>query len=171
MEIWDLYDKDRCLTGETIERGRSIPAGRYHIVVHVVVFDAQGRMLIQQRQPFKEGWPNLWDITAGGSALTGESSTQAARRELWEEVGLDVDLTGVPPMLTIFYGECFDDVYVVTREVDPASLTLQYEEVQAVRWATEAEVFAMLEEGVFIPYHRGYLELLFRLRAQRGVLR
>lgn len=171
MELWDLYDKNRRPTCETVERGRPIPAGRYHIVAHVVVFDNQGRMLIQQRQPFKEGWSNLWDITAGGSALAGESSTQAAQRELREEVGLDVDLTGEPPRLTIFYGECFDDVYVVTREVDPASLKLQYEEVQAVRWATEAEVLAMLEKGTFIQYHRGYLELLFRLRTQRGVLR
>lgn len=170
MEIWDLYDGNRRPTGETMERGRPVPAGRYHIVTHVVVFDDRGRMLIQQRQPFKEGWPNLWDITAGGSALAGESSAQAARRELREEIGLALDLTE-PPVLTIFYGECFDDVYAVTREVDPSSLKLQYEEVQAVRWATEAEVLAMLEAGTFIQYHRGYLELLFRLRTQRGVLR
>ena len=170
MELWDLYDKDRAATGETMARGDAVPAGRYHIVVHVVVFDAQGRMLIQQRQSFKEGWSGQWDITAGGSALAGESSTEAARRELREEIGLDIDLTGVAPVLTIFYGECFDDVYVVTREVDPASLTLQYEEVQAARWATEAEVLALLAEGAFVPYHQGYVTLLFRLRSQRGVL-
>ena len=170
MELWDLYDKDRVATGETHERGRPVPAGRYHTVVHVAVFDRDGRLLIQQRQPFKEGWPNLWDMTVGGSAIAGETSSQAAQRELWEEVGLTVDLTDTQPSLTIFYDTCFDDVYVVTRDVDPASLTLQYEEVQAVRWATEEEVLRMLEAGTFIPYHRGYLELLFRLRTQRGVL-
>lgn len=170
MERWDLYDKNRALTGETMERGEPIPAGRYHLVVHVVVFDPAGRMLIQQRQPFKEGWPNLWDITAGGSAVTGETSAQAAERELREEVGLSIGLCGRAPALTIYYDVCFDDVYVVTREVDPSSLALQPEEVQAVRWATEEEVLRMLDEGTFIPYHRGYLELLFRLQRQRGVL-
>lgn len=170
MERWDLYDKDRARTGETHERGQPLPAGRYHLVVHVAVFDRAGRMLIQQRQPFKEGWPNLWDITAGGSAVAGETSPQAAARELMEEVGVSIDLSDRAPSLTIYYDVCFDDVYVVTREVDPSSLTLQAEEVQAVRWATEEEVLHMLDEGTFIPYHRGYLELLFRLQRQRGVL-
>ena len=171
MEIWDLYDQNRVPTGETMERGKPVPAGRYHIVAHVVVFDAQGRMLIQQRQPFKEGWPNLWDITAGGSALAGESGVRAAQRELREEIGLSLDLTDAPPVLTIFYDDCFDDVYMATHEVDPATLALQHEEVQAVRWATEAEVLALLEEGAFVPYHRDYVTLLFRLRDRRGVLR
>ena len=170
MERWDLYDKNRIRTGETHERGQPIPDGRYHLVIHVVVFDHAGRMLIQQRQPFKEGWPNLWDMTAGGSAVAGETSQQAAARELREEVGLHCDLSDHAPALTIYYDVCFDDVYVVTRDVDPASLTLQPEEVQAVRWATEDEVMRMLDEGTFIPYHRGYLELLFRLPKQRGVL-
>lgn len=170
MERWDLYDKDRTLTGETLERGQPIPAGRYHLVVHAVVFDRAGRMLIQQRQPFKEGWPNLWDVTAGGSAVMGETSAQAAARELMEEIGLPLDFSAHTPALTIYYDVCFDDVYVVTRDVDPSTLVLQPEEVQAVRWATEEEVMSMLDDGTFIPYHRGYLDLLFRLQRQRGVL-
>ena len=170
MEMWDLYDRHRILTGEIIARGQPLPEGRYHMVVHVVVFDGAGRMLIQQRQPFKEGWPNLWDVTVGGSALAGESSTQAAEREVLEEIGLPLDLADACPVLTIFYDGGFDDVYIVIKEVDLAALTLQPEEVQAVRWANEEEVLCMLEEGEFIPYHRSYLELLFRLRAARGVL-
>lgn len=167
MEIWDLYDRNRALTGETMVRGDPVPEGRYHLVVHVVVFDPAGRMLIQQRQPFKEGWPNLWDITAGGSALAGETSAEAAQREVGEEIGLALDLTDVTPVLVMHRDVDFNDIYIVTREVDLETLTLQPEEVQAVRWATEEEVLRMLEEGTFIPYHRCYLELLFRLRTGR----
>ena len=58
MELWDLYDRDRHPTGEVLERGKPVPPGRYHLVVHVVIFNSKGEMLIQQRQPFKEGWPN-----------------------------------------------------------------------------------------------------------------
>ena len=170
MEQWDLYDRRRVPTDEILERGQPIPEGRYHMVVHVVVFDGAGRMLIQQRQPFKEGWPNLWDVTVGGSALAGERSTQAAEREVLEEIGLPLDLAEECPALTISYDSGFDDVYLITREVDLAALRLHPEEVQAVRWAAEEEVLRMLEEGTFIPYHRSYLELLFRLRTARGVL-
>ncbi len=49
-----------------MERGKPVPEGCYHIAVHVCVFDGKGRMLIQHRQPFKEDWSNMWDLTVGG---------------------------------------------------------------------------------------------------------
>lgn len=72
MELWDIYNADRIKTGETMVRGEPMPGGAYHLVVHACVFNKKGEMLIQQRQPFKDGYPNLWDITVGGSAVAGE---------------------------------------------------------------------------------------------------
>lgn len=46
MELWDLYTKDRVLTGETHVRGQPLPAGRYHLVVHVWIRNAKGQYLI-----------------------------------------------------------------------------------------------------------------------------
>ena len=168
MELWDLYDRDRIPTDEIHQRGTPLPQGRYHMVVHVVIFNARGEMLIQQRQPFKEGWPNLWDITVGGSAVAGDNSRTAAERETMEEIGLHIDLSREQPKLTIPFDVGFDDVYTLTMDVDLASLTLQESEVQAVRWASEEEVLAMLADGRFIPYHRAFIQLLFALRNSRG---
>ena len=39
--------------------------------------------------------------------------------------------------------------------VNPDSLHLQYEEVQAVRWATLEEILRMIDDGRFIPYEKG----------------
>ena len=169
MEIWDLYDRDRRPTGETHERGKPLPEGRYHMVVHVVIFNTKGEMLIQQRQPFKEGWPNLWDITVGGSAVAGDNSRTAAEREVLEEIGLPLDLSGEQPRLTVPFDVGFDDIYILTRDVDLTKLRLQESEVQAVKWADEAEVLAMLSDGRFIPYHRAFIELLFALKDSRGL--
>ena len=74
MELWDVYDKDRIKTGKTMVRGAEFEPDSYHMVVHVCIFNSKGEMLIQQRQPFKEGFPNLWDVTVGGSATMGDSS-------------------------------------------------------------------------------------------------
>lgn len=168
MEIWDLYDLDRHPTGETHQRGKPIPAGRYHMVVHVVIFNTRGEMLIQQRQPFKEGWPNLWDITVGGSAIAGDNSRTAAEREVLEEIGLPLDLSGELPKITLPFDCGFDDIYTLVMDVELSTLTLQESEVQAVKWADKAEVLAMLADGRFIPYHKAYIELLFALRDSRG---
>ncbi len=168
MELWDLYDRDRIPTGETHPRGTPLPPDRYHMVVHVVIFNTRGEMLIQQRQPFKEGWPNLWDVTVGGSAVAGDNSRTAAERETMEEIGLRIDLSAEQPKLTIPFDVGFDDIYTLVMDVDLASLTLQESEVQAVKWASEEAVLAMLADGRFIPYHRAFIQLLFALRNSRG---
>lgn len=168
MELWDLYDRDRHPTGEILERGRPVPPGRYHLVVHVVIFNSQGEMLIQQRQPFKEGWPNLWDITVGGSAIAGDDSRSAAEREVMEELGLPIALSNELPKLTLPFDQGFDDIYTLTMDVDLSTLRLQESEVQSVKWADEAEVLTMLADGRFIPYHRAFIELLFSLKDSRG---
>ena len=168
MELFDLYTADRVKLDRTMVRGDAVPEGCYRIVVHVCIFDPEGRMLIQQRQPFKEGWSNMWDITVGGSAVAGDTSRTAAERETREELGLDIDLSGVRPSLTLYWEHGFDDYYLVTRDVDPESLRLQYEEVQAVRWATQEEILTMIDDGRFIPYEKGLIELLFFQRNHRG---
>ena len=168
MELFDLYTADRVKLDRTMVRGDAVPEGCYRIVVHVCIFDPEGRMLIQQRQPFKEGWSNMWDITVGGSAVAGDTSRTAAERETREEIGLDIDLTDVRPSLTLYWEHGFDDYYLLTRELDPASLHLQYEEVQTVRWATREEIHRMIDDGEFIPYEKGLIDLLFFQRNHRG---
>jgi isopentenyldiphosphate isomerase len=125
-------------------------------------------MLIQQRQPFKRGWSNLWDISVGGSAVSGDSSRSAAERETLEELGLSIDLADVRPTLTVHWEHGFDDYYVLTRSVDLNALRLQYEEVQAVRWASKEEILQMIDNGLFIPYEKSLIELLFFRRDHRS---
>ena len=125
-------------------------------------------MLIQQRQPFKRGWSDLWDITVGGSAISGDNSQSAAERETLEELGLSIDLSDVRPTMTIHWEHGFDDYYVLTQDVDLDSLRLQYEEVQAVRWATLDEILQMIDDGRFIPYEKSQIELLFFRRNHRS---
>ena len=163
MELWDVYDKNRLLTGKTGERGKPLPEGGYHMVVHVCLFNQKGQMLIQQRQAFKHGWPNLWDVTAGGSAIAGETSAQAAQRELFEEVGYAADFSALRPHLTINFSNGFDDYYFLEREVELSLLKLQEEEVQAVAWAEKDEILEMIAQGSFVPHRSAFISLLFEM--------
>lgn len=168
MELWDVYDRYRNKTDKTMVRGADYEKDAYHIVIHVCVFGTDGRMLIQQRQPFKAGWPNLWDVTVGGSAIVGETPEEAAMRELDEELGLKIDLTDVRPHLTVNFDCGFDDYFLVEKDVDLADLKLQYEEVQAAKWATREEIKAMIADGTFIPFHPSLIDVLFDMRSRYG---
>jgi len=142
--------------------------GEYHMVVHVCIFNSTGEMLIQQRQPFKEGFPNMWDITVGGSALAGDTSQSAAEREVFEELGYQVNLQHRRPSLTINFPTGFDDIYLVEENLDISSLRLQYEEVQKVAWADCNHIIQLIERSEFIPYHKSFIALLFDMRKMMG---
>ena len=167
-EFFDLYDINRNRTGKTLERGTKVPEGYYRLVVHVCVFGSDGRLLIQKRQPFKNGWSGMWDLTAGGSALAGDSSQQAASRELKEEIGLDYDLTGVRPAMTIYFDGGFNDIYTINLDVDLDSLKLQETEVEQVKWAAEEEILEMLRNKEFVLYKSSFISLLYFLRNHNG---
>lgn len=171
MELWDVYDIDRQKTGRTVVRGEGLPEGGFHLVVHICVIGSDGRMLLQQRQPFKKGFSNLWDVTAGGSAVAGENSRQAAMRELSEEVGLKLDFEGLRPHFSVSYDMGFDDWYVMHADPDISELKLQYEEVQAVKWASCEEIMALIDEGKFVPYFKGYISTIFATAHQNGTIR
>ena len=164
MELWDLYTKDREKLEETMQRGAPHPVGKYRLVVHIAIFNSRGQMLIQQRQADKFGWPNMWDISASGSVISGETTSMAAERELFEELGLFVSFSDRRPALTIHFPDGFGDVFLLEQDLDPAKLVLQEEEVQAVRWADEEEILDMIENDRFIPYQSHFIGLLFYLR-------
>ena len=60
----------------------------------------------------------MWDISVGGSAVAGDNSIRAAEREVFEELGLKLDLSGERPFLTMNFSEGFDDFYIVEQDID-----------------------------------------------------
>lgn len=161
-EWWDIYTWDREKTGRTHRRGDKMKEGEYHLVVHVCIFNSDNRLLIQQRQPFKKGWPNMWDLSVGGSAVTGDTSSQAAERETFEELGIRLDLSGKRPNFTINFSDGFDDYYIVEKDIDISEMRLQEEEVRQVRWVCREEVMRMQEQGIMVPYW--FLDKIFEMR-------
>ena len=117
--------------------------------------------MIQKRADFKGLWGGLWDISVGGSVLAGESSVEGARRELFEEVGVRADFGDGIPLMTFYGGDCISDYYFARADVTESDVVLQDSEVSAVRLATREDVLALLDKGEFVPYKRGFIELIF----------
>ena len=81
MELWDLYTENRTPTGKTLVRGEKVPAGYYHLVVHVWIQNVKGEYLISQRSASRPTCPLMWECV-GGSVITGENSLEGAIREV-----------------------------------------------------------------------------------------
>src|SRR5208337_1082031 len=60
-----------------------------HKVVHVLVFNGSGKLLLQKRSMNKDVAPGKWDTSVGGHVAPGEDTSAAALREMEEELGVD----------------------------------------------------------------------------------
>jgi 16S rRNA (adenine1518-N6/adenine1519-N6)-dimethyltransferase len=63
-----------------------------HRAVHILIFDQVGHMYLQQRSRWKDRHPLKWDSSAAGHVTAGETYDETARRELKEELDIDVPL-------------------------------------------------------------------------------
>lgn len=166
MEILDIYDKYRRRTGKTYPRNEQIPEGGLRLIVHILIFNDKGELLIQQRADHKK-MGGLWDLSCGGACQAGEDSFEGARRELKEELGIDFDFTSIRPILTANFDQGFDDFFLLRKNIDINELKLQKEEVKDARFASRDEVFDLLYKGKLVKYKKSYLDLLFDLNDDR----
>jgi len=61
-----------------------------HRVVHVLIFNTEGKLLLQKRSLNKDVAPGKWDTSVGGHLNLGEDPLSAAKREMEEELGISL---------------------------------------------------------------------------------
>lgn len=69
--------------------------GKLHRAVSVFIFHPDGRMMLQKRARSKYHSGGLWTNTCCSHPRPGESAAAAARRRLWEEMGIECSLKKV----------------------------------------------------------------------------
>jgi isopentenyl-diphosphate delta-isomerase type 1 len=89
MEWFEIVDDQDRIIGQAPRSECHGNPSLIHRVAHVHVFNRQGELLLQKRSPGKDIQPGKWDTSVGGHLDIGESYLQAARRELWEELGIE----------------------------------------------------------------------------------
>lgn len=167
-ELWDIYDVNRIKTGRTVERGKPLSTGEYHIVINVWIRNKCGQWLISKRTPNKV-LPNMWAPT-GGAAIAGEDSLTAALREVREELGVDLDAGNGRLYRTLqrHDRECpsFLDIWVFDCDVPIERIVFQEDETCDAMWASKETIYEMLDRGEFIG--RDILPYINELLESRG---
>ena len=162
MEFLDIVDECGQPTGRTVSRGDAHRDGVLHRTAHVWVIRASSRgwdILLQKRSMEKDSFPGLYDTSSAGHIPAGEEPLPSALRELHEELGIaaqpeELHFAGIFRIRyeKVFHDRLFRDnevtwVYVYARPVDIASLTLQTEELDEVRWFDLDEVWDEIQRS------------------------
>ena len=157
FEYWDLFNRNR------------VWVRNHHIVVHSWVMDYYGNFLISQRQNGRTD-ELMWERT-GGSVLEGESSIEGAKREVREELG--IDLAEIQPVLIKSerrdkYSDFFDAwLFVVDRE--KTICKIDNVEVRDFKWVDLPELKSMDNDGLLVSsslYYEEVYELYSSLKKQ-----
>ena len=150
MELWDAYDKDfQKIAGKTLVRGELIPQGLYHLVCDIIVRHADGAYLLMQRDPRKP-WGGMWEATAGGSALAGETGIVATDLT---QVGTVID----PEIQRAIYVE-----FLCVTNWDKEAVTLQEGETVDFRWVSREELLGMKADQLVTQRMQQFIDELNR---------
>lgn len=118
--------------------------GMWHRAVHVLVFDAAGRVFLQKRSMLKDLSPGKWDSSCSGHVDSGEDYDVAAVRELGEEIGVRVT---TPPERWFRLNACeqtgWEFVWVYRLRYD-GIITVDEKEIQFGEWLAPAEATARI---------------------------
>jgi len=161
-------------TGEVVLKSEAHKNGWFHNTIHLWLFTANGAVLLQQRSHKKAIYPLLWDVSAAGHIDTGESFETAAIRETHEELGLllnpeDLIKIGVNKHQTAYANDTildneFHHVFIAELKVPITDLTVQEEEVEAIKLVTINDFTALLDNSKnnnhFIASNRAYYEFV-----------
>ena len=152
MELRDLYNSKRILTGEVIQKGKKVPKGKYYITVVVFIENSKGEFLLQKRVPEKDG---KW-ATTGGHPKSGESSLEGIVTEIKEELGLTVKQNELTLFKIIQTEDDFVDLYYLKKDININDIKIKKEEVETVKWASRKEIQNMINQGIFNQSHEKF---------------
>lgn len=158
-ELLPVVDEEGRQTG-TATRGEchSGVARPLHPVVHLHLFDPEGRLYLQRRPEWKDIQPGRWDTAVGGHVDPGESIAEALRREAREELGIE-GFEPRPLGRYVFESQrerelvhTFSTVW--SAPVDPSA------ETAGGRFWTRTEILDAMGRGILTPnFEQEYMRL------------
>ncbi|QOD60844.1 NUDIX domain-containing protein [Polaribacter haliotis] len=141
-ELIDILTPEGKQTGKTALKSEAHKNGWFHATVHIWLFTSNKKILLQKRALTKKVFPGLWDISVAGHISAGESILSSAKREVFEEIGLELQEKELVKIGTrihqVSHANGIQDnehhhVFIAELKVPVESLTMQIEEVAGLQ--------------------------------------
>ena len=126
---------------QIIEKGLNRRASR------VFVFNESGNVLISKRSKHVMK-PLKFDPSMGGHVEVGESYLEAAKRELIEELGIDVSAYTLREVTTPYVGDGFVSALYKVTVPDDFNVSYDENEIDSVYWMSPLEVDTLIDVSI-----------------------
>jgi isopentenyldiphosphate isomerase len=150
MEIFNILNNDGKPVGTATREECHNGSFLMHGVVHVLVFNSGGELLLQKRAKDKEIQPGKWDTSVGGHIACGETLEQALERETEEELGISgADMVKLYEYVMVSEVE---KEYVTTFKcIWDGPISYQKSEIDDIRFFAPEEIEFLVGTGFFTP--------------------
>jgi len=167
-ELLEVVDKNGRFLGLAARSSIHGNPSLLHKVVHVLVFNDSGELLLQERSLSKDVAPGKWDTSVGGHVSPGEDILAAAGREMKEELGVDA-----PRMIFlysyIYSSDCESELVFTHFCIHNGPFQFNRDEINAVKFWTLEEIKSALGTGVLSDhFEREIAKYLSRLHTPRA---
>ena len=144
-ELVDVYDKYKVKTGKVIKREEKdfLKDNEYIITVHCFIIDSSNRILLTQRN-FNQKRGGKWEDTHGG-LKSGETSILGIKRELKEEIGVDVEINELKLVKTLIRKNKIRDIYILKKDIPINEFKYNDGEVINCKYVTIDEFKELIE--------------------------
>jgi len=141
----DVLSSSGIRTGEILSRKEVHRLGKYHRVIHLYLFNSKNEILLQKRSPMLDNYPGSFSISVLGHVNAGEFSSATVKREVEEELGIDVSQLKFDFLFSFFQEAIlsetyidrqFIDVYVIYAKIDPNSIKFDRSEVSEIKFVS-----------------------------------
>ena len=152
MELLDVYDNNGNVTGRTIIRGdkTAILNENEHIAVAVIFIENDnGEFLIQKTSKEKGG-----DFSStGGHVDSGETPLEAIKREVKEELGINIDDEQIEYYGFLLYDKPLRYLYYLKKNILIDNLIVQKEEVEYAKYMDVPKIRKLIETNQMLKSH------------------
>ena len=152
MELLDIYDNNGIKTGKTIERGdKTVKLNENeHIAVAVIFIENDNKEFLIQKTSKEKGGEFS---STGGHVDSGETPLESIKREVKEELGINVDNDNIEEYGFISYDMPLRYIFYLKKNMDINDIKVQKEEVDYVKYMTKEEIQRLIETGEMLKSH------------------
>jgi len=155
MELLDVYDDNGQKTGRVVERGsKDFKEGEHIAVAIIYIENSNNEFLIQKTSKEKGGQYS----STGGHVDHGEEPIDSIKREVKEELGIDIDNDSIIDLGYMCVDFPIRFCFYLKKDIDIKDIKLQEDEVESISYMTVDEIKELIDKGLMHAGHAKVLE-------------
>ena len=162
-EKLDIYNENKIKTGKIIERKEevTIEKNEFVLAVQCWIINTKNEILLTKRKLDKK-FGGMWEPTSG-LVKSGEDSIQGIKRELKEEIGIEIEDKELKLLKTVKGEETIRDIYIINKDIALEDIKFNDGEVINAKYVTIEEFEKMLDDGQAFEWLRWFLDDYYKI--------